>query len=336
MFIYKITTPTGGVYVGRTKNFNLRMKEHEKRCHNRRLKFSIKKYGWEAHKKEIIYTAKSLKELAKKELFYIEKYLKSYVKGKVFNSLIVEKGLLTHSEGTCKKIGELHKKRFENNPELRSFYSEKLKEEYKNGIRIKHQLHTGKLVPYLDEVIKMIEEGYTLSYISKKFNYNCNALYDIVAGKMYKGLISEEKLTELRKIVKENNSNNISHRFRGKGVLTNYIPTIVSMIEKGYTLAEISKKFNCSSGDLSCIIKGKIYKGLIPENKLIKLQSLVKLNSSKSLINRNKDRGKLIEHIKEIKDLLDAKYTQQEIADYFNISIGMINRIKLGKSYINL
>jgi group I intron endonuclease len=56
--IYKITSPIGKVYIGRTKNFNGRMAEHK---HNALVKKStypihkaIRKYGWDDMKKEIL------------------------------------------------------------------------------------------------------------------------------------------------------------------------------------------------------------------------------------------------------------------------------------------
>jgi group I intron endonuclease len=56
--IYKITSPSGKVYIGRTKNFNGRMAEHKcnaltKKANNSIYK-AIRKYGWDSMKIEII------------------------------------------------------------------------------------------------------------------------------------------------------------------------------------------------------------------------------------------------------------------------------------------
>lgn len=55
--IYKITSPTNKVYIGRTSDFNRRMIEHKasasKNCKNTLYK-AIRKYGWDNFTKEII------------------------------------------------------------------------------------------------------------------------------------------------------------------------------------------------------------------------------------------------------------------------------------------
>jgi group I intron endonuclease len=56
--IYKIVSPTGKVYIGRTNNFNGRMAEHKhnalKKKANYPLHKAIRKYGWDSMLKEII------------------------------------------------------------------------------------------------------------------------------------------------------------------------------------------------------------------------------------------------------------------------------------------
>ncbi len=56
--IYKITSPKGKVYIGRTKDFQGRMTEHKhialKNKSNYALYRAIRKYGWDNFKKEII------------------------------------------------------------------------------------------------------------------------------------------------------------------------------------------------------------------------------------------------------------------------------------------
>ena len=59
--IYKLTAPNGKVYIGRTKNWKNRLKEHKciakyDKRHSHLYK-SIRKYGWENFKKEIIGSA---------------------------------------------------------------------------------------------------------------------------------------------------------------------------------------------------------------------------------------------------------------------------------------
>jgi group I intron endonuclease len=56
--IYKIVSPNGKVYIGRTKNFNGRMAEHKHNAKTNKSKYAlykaINKYGWDNMIKEII------------------------------------------------------------------------------------------------------------------------------------------------------------------------------------------------------------------------------------------------------------------------------------------
>jgi group I intron endonuclease len=56
-YIYKLTSPSGKVYIGRTDNFDRRMIEHKassKKILHRSLYKAIRKYGWDSFQKEII------------------------------------------------------------------------------------------------------------------------------------------------------------------------------------------------------------------------------------------------------------------------------------------
>jgi group I intron endonuclease len=57
-FIYKITSPSGKVYIGRTKNYDGRMYEHKHNAIVKRMDYpiykAIRKYGWESMNTEII------------------------------------------------------------------------------------------------------------------------------------------------------------------------------------------------------------------------------------------------------------------------------------------
>jgi group I intron endonuclease len=73
-FIYKITSPTGRLYVGKTYNFKQRVSDY--RCMRYRSKrsiiiWSIKKYGWDTHKMEIVEEVDD-KSLNEREIFWIE------------------------------------------------------------------------------------------------------------------------------------------------------------------------------------------------------------------------------------------------------------------------
>lgn len=75
--VYKITNPDGQVYVGRTKNLRVRKAAHKwaSKQANKKLDTllcdSIRKYGWEAHKFEIIEVVQNEKA-DEREIFWIK------------------------------------------------------------------------------------------------------------------------------------------------------------------------------------------------------------------------------------------------------------------------
>ena len=75
--IYKITSPSGKVYIGQTKNFEARLKSYRnsKGRGQHLLGRSISKYGWESHKVEILYIGPLTQEgLNQLEIHYIRVY----------------------------------------------------------------------------------------------------------------------------------------------------------------------------------------------------------------------------------------------------------------------
>lgn len=82
--IYKITSPTGRIYIGQSIDIKERHRQYKYlKCNNQtKLYRSLKKYGWESHKVEIIHICKE------EELNYWEEYY-----GKLFNVTDIEKGL---------------------------------------------------------------------------------------------------------------------------------------------------------------------------------------------------------------------------------------------------
>lgn len=80
-FIYKITSPTGKIYIGQTIDIKTRKCKYQNaNCKNQtRLYNSIKKYGWENHSFEILEEIK-IENLSEKEIYYI-KYFDSFKKG---------------------------------------------------------------------------------------------------------------------------------------------------------------------------------------------------------------------------------------------------------------
>lgn len=76
--IYRATFPNGKVYIGKTKNFKMRIYHHiwnsKKSSNNIILYKAIRKYGHTNIVWDIIDTCETYEELADKEIFYIKEY----------------------------------------------------------------------------------------------------------------------------------------------------------------------------------------------------------------------------------------------------------------------
>lgn len=77
--IYKITSPNGRIYVGKTKNLKRRISDYKYKIKSRTSLVinSIKKYGWDNHKLEVIEDNVDECNLNEREIFWI-KELKTY------------------------------------------------------------------------------------------------------------------------------------------------------------------------------------------------------------------------------------------------------------------
>ena len=74
--IYKITSPSGKVYIGQSSNVERRMTEHKYRSKTKNLKLysSIRKYGLENHNIEILFLSDNEYEKNRMESIYIRYY----------------------------------------------------------------------------------------------------------------------------------------------------------------------------------------------------------------------------------------------------------------------
>lgn len=93
--IYKITNPLNEVYIGQSKDIDLRLYHHKRKSSNKLLKESIEKYGWVNHKIEVLCECTS-DELNEKEEYFIKTYLVNNLK--IFNSFF------TGTNGGRKKL----------------------------------------------------------------------------------------------------------------------------------------------------------------------------------------------------------------------------------------
>jgi hypothetical protein len=74
--IYKITSPSNKVYIGQSNNISRRIIEHNYRSKSKNLKLysSIRKYGLENHKIEILFLSDNEYEKNRMESIYIRYY----------------------------------------------------------------------------------------------------------------------------------------------------------------------------------------------------------------------------------------------------------------------
>lgn len=74
--VYKITSPSGKIYIGQSLNVARRMIEHKYNSKSKNLKLynSFREYGIKNHIVEIIFLSKDKEEMNKMESFYIKKF----------------------------------------------------------------------------------------------------------------------------------------------------------------------------------------------------------------------------------------------------------------------
>ena len=74
--VYKIMSPSGKIYIGQSSNVNRRMIEHKHRSKNKNLKLyaSLRKYGIENHKIEILFLSNDAYEKNRMESIFIRHY----------------------------------------------------------------------------------------------------------------------------------------------------------------------------------------------------------------------------------------------------------------------
>jgi ribonuclease HI len=111
-YIYKITSPTNKVYIGKTINLKNRISRYKNlNCIKQRFLYnSLKKYGWDKHKFEIIHTTNK-DELSYWERHFIIKFNSFYLYNKKGMNLTTGgEGNLGHKHSDLSKIKMRNKK----------------------------------------------------------------------------------------------------------------------------------------------------------------------------------------------------------------------------------
>jgi group I intron endonuclease len=145
--IYKITSPSGKIYIGQSKDIKRRISEHKRNNHNYqpRLHNSITKYGWNNHKIEIIHLCDE------SELNDLEK---SYIK--IFNTFNTEHGMNLTEGGNYTKMSNETKDKMKSARKINDFWrGRKHTEESKLKMRDSHIGYTPHLGRKHTEEAKM-------------------------------------------------------------------------------------------------------------------------------------------------------------------------------------
>lgn len=132
-YLYRITNPIGQVYIGQTADICKRRNDYKciKKISSQKLIYkSIKHYGWENHKMDVIYRFWEKES----DINEIERLFISFFNSYYYNNKNRGLNLTLGGQGnrggkataeTRKKMSETHKERLKN-PELRKKYSERM------------------------------------------------------------------------------------------------------------------------------------------------------------------------------------------------------------------
>jgi len=123
--IYKITSPSGKIYIGQSRDIKARKHSYK---NNRaksqpRLYHSMVKYGFEAHSFEIIHFCE-IEELDKLERMYIAQF-ESH--GRNGLNCMMGGDFITHSNETRAKLSTSHKKKINEDPEYKKMITDRFR-----------------------------------------------------------------------------------------------------------------------------------------------------------------------------------------------------------------
>lgn len=196
--IYKITSPSGKIYIGQTRNFKgLISRYKDNKCKNqRKLCFSLLKYGFENHTLEILEEC-SIEQLNEREIYYI----------KHFDTFETDHGMNLTSGGSNPIISEETKKLHSQNAIRRECYKNITTPEViaENTKRIVEGNKKRTGVKETQEHKNKIGKANTGKVRTEEFKQH---LSDLKKGKAVKPF-SEEHVEKLREILLENSKKRI-------------------------------------------------------------------------------------------------------------------------------
>lgn len=159
MGVYKITSPTGRIYIGSSVNIDKRFKEYKRLDGNFQIRLyrSFRKYGVEAHKFEII-TECSRKDLRKLEGYYGNLYNVLGIKG--LNCRIPKLDDVTPAmlESTKRKIGEGNRGKVISKETREKLRNANLGKKHSEETKEKMRASSPHRIPTKENVAKMTEK----------------------------------------------------------------------------------------------------------------------------------------------------------------------------------
>ena len=106
-YIYKITNPSGHIYIGQTKDLKKRFQYYQSKSCKCQVKLcnSIKKYGWDSHNIEIL-EAVDVKKACVREIYWIEQYKTNYKRYPEHNGLNLTDGGQNNKGNNIRRVYE--------------------------------------------------------------------------------------------------------------------------------------------------------------------------------------------------------------------------------------
>lgn len=264
--VYKITSPSGRVYIGQSWRISRRWYNHGKSTHTPILFSSIKKYGKEKHLFQIIHELPkdvSQQTMDAYECFYIDQY-----KDCGFKLMNIKGGGSRGkiSEETAEKIRQKHLGR---------------KITWAHKIGRKGRTHTQDI----KDIISRTHKGRKLSESHRRKVINNLSRKGAVLSNDTKTLLSEIS-KEWWKKNRENGNNGIRAAFSNEDVIN-----IRKRIMNGETqLSHIAKEYNVSLTTISFLVKMKTYKHIILDGyEPFSRINFVKIGGDKYKFKKKKD-----------------------------------------------
>jgi group I intron endonuclease len=105
--IYKITNPSGNIYIGQTKNLKKRFQYYQSRSCECQVKLcnSIKKHGWDNHKVEILEET-TQEKASLREIYWIELFKTNYKRYPESNGLNLTDGGENNKGNNIRRVFE--------------------------------------------------------------------------------------------------------------------------------------------------------------------------------------------------------------------------------------